>query len=218
MIRKTASATSAATAAPTRAKAASAPAKAAPKSSKTALPATRALTAKAAAPKAAKRAPTKTEAAQAPAKATPKASTKAPAKPAAGKTAKAPAKTAAPAVKPGAKAATRGTPKQPVLAVKRAAQAVVKAAAPAARGRGVQKTVEADSARPVLVRDSFTMPDGEYAVLATVKQACLKAGFEVKKSELLRIGVALVGRLDTATLRQVLGSLPQLKTGRPPAQ
>ena len=67
------------------------------------------------------------------------------------------------------------------------------------------------------MRDSFTMPEHEYAVLGTVKQACLKAGFEVKKSELLRIGVALLGQLDMASLRAVLDSLPQLKTGRPPA-
>jgi hypothetical protein len=72
--------------------------------------------------------------------------------------------------------------------------------------------------RPLLVRDSFTMPEQEYAVLATVKQACLKAGFEVKKSELLRMGVALLGQLDTASLRAVLDSLPQLKTGRPPGE
>jgi hypothetical protein len=68
------------------------------------------------------------------------------------------------------------------------------------------------------VRDSFTMPEQEYAVLGTVKQACLKAGFEVKKSELLRVGVALLGRLDVADLRAVLASLPQLKTGRPPGE
>ncbi|QYG02170.1 hypothetical protein [Massilia sp. NP310] len=73
-------------------------------------------------------------------------------------------------------------------------------------------------ARPVLVRDSFTMPEREYAVLLEVKQACLRAGIDVKKSELLRIGVALLGQLDVATLQSVLGALPQLKTGRPPAQ
>ncbi|UUZ49421.1 hypothetical protein LP420_03675 [Massilia sp. B-10] len=66
-----------------------------------------------------------------------------------------------------------------------------------------------------LVRDSFTMPEQEYAVLGQVKKACLKAGFEIRKSELLRIGVALISQLDMATLQQVLSSLPQLKTGRP---
>jgi hypothetical protein len=124
--------------------------------------------------------------------------------------------------KAGARPAAKAVaPKGPALAVKNAAKAIVKAAkdAPVAgRTRAAQAAPAPQAARPVLVRDSFTMPDGEYAVLASVKQACLKAGFEIKKSELLRIGVALVGRLDTATLRQVLDSLPQLKTGRPPSQ
>jgi len=65
------------------------------------------------------------------------------------------------------------------------------------------------------VRDSFTMPEAEYAVLGQVKKAALKAGFEVKKSELLRIGVALISQIDLATLKNVLAGLPQLKTGRP---
>jgi hypothetical protein len=110
--------------------------------------------------------------------------------------------------------------KAPALALKTAAKALVssaKAAPPAGRSRAAQAE-PAPAGRPTLVRDSFTMPDDEYAVLASVKQACLKAGFEIKKSELLRIGVALVGRLDLATLRQVQDSLPQLKTGRPPSQ
>jgi hypothetical protein len=93
-------------------------------------------------------------------------------------------------------------------ALERAVRAQIKAA-PAA---------PAMPARAALVRDSFTMPEDEYAVLASVKQACLKAGVEVKKSQLLRLGVALVGRLDLASLRTVLASLPPLKTGRPPAQ
>ena len=75
----------------------------------------------------------------------------------------------------------------------------------------------AETLRPVLVRDSFTMPQQEYAVLQDVKQACLRAGIDVKKSELLRIGVALLGQLDVTTLQAVLAALPQLKTGRPPS-
>jgi hypothetical protein len=65
------------------------------------------------------------------------------------------------------------------------------------------------------VRDSFTMPEQEYAVLGAVKQACLKAGFEVKKSELLRIGVALLGQLDVASLRAVLGELASTQDRAP---
>ena len=66
-----------------------------------------------------------------------------------------------------------------------------------------------------LVRDSFTMPETEYAALSEVKKACLKAGFEIKKSELLRIGVALVRKLALAVVKQELGALAPLKPGRP---
>ena len=132
------------------------------------------------------------------------------------------------------KAAAKAAPAKKTAAVKKAApakavrakavptpakvaqQAARAIAAPAKSTR--PKAAPAPAARPHLVRDSFTMPEQEYAVLATVKQACLKAGFEVKKSELLRIGVALLGQLDTASLRAVLDSLPQLKTGRPPGE
>lgn len=128
-------------------------------------------------------------------------------KPAAKPAAKA-AKPAKPAAKPTVKAAAKAAAKS--LAAPVAKRAARKAAAPAA-------VREADTARPVLVRDSFTMPEQEYAVLAEVKQACLRAGIDVKKSELLRIGVALLGQVDIATLKAVLAALPQLKTGRPPA-
>jgi hypothetical protein len=99
-----------------------------------------------------------------------------------------------------------------------AQQAARALAAPAKGARAKAASAAVPAARPHLVRDSFTMPEQEYAVLGTVKQACLKAGFEVKKSELLRIGVALLGQLDMASLRAVLDGLPQLKTGRPPAE
>ncbi|WP_082584036.1 hypothetical protein [Noviherbaspirillum sp. Root189] len=66
-----------------------------------------------------------------------------------------------------------------------------------------------------LVRDSFTMPEAEYAVLGDVKKTCLKAGIAVKKSELLRVGVALIRQLDTAKLKEELDRLPVLKAGRP---
>src|SRR2546427_8082454 len=46
-----------------------------------------------------------------------------------------------------------------------------------------------------LVRDSFTMPADEYQVLGEVKKTFLKAGLAVKKSELLRVGVALIRKL-----------------------
>ena len=69
--------------------------------------------------------------------------------------------------------------------------------------------------KPKLVRDSFTMPEAEYQVLGDVKKACLKAGIAVKKSELLRVGVALIKNMDVARLKAAVSSLPPLKAGRP---
>lgn len=110
------------------------------------------------------------------------------------------------------------------LVPKTAAKSVVKA--PLAAKSSVKAAVRtppvkldvdevAKARKPKLVRDSFTMPEQEYAVLGQVKKACLKAGIDVKKSELLRIGVALISQIDLATLKSVLAGLPQLKTGRP---
>ncbi len=66
-----------------------------------------------------------------------------------------------------------------------------------------------------LVRDSFTMPDTEYALIGTVKKAGLAAGVEIKKSEILRIGIALVAKLDAKKLKAAQAALLPLKAGRP---
>jgi len=150
---------------------------------------------------------TKAAAKPAPRTAAAKPAAKAAAKPAV-KRAPAAAKTAAAAKPAPAKAAAKP-------AVKRVA-AAKPAPAPAAKpAKAVKAEKPAKQHKEKLVRDSFTMPESEYAVLGQVKKTCLKNGVEVKKSELLRIGVALISRLDMATLKQVLASLPQLKTGRP---
>ncbi len=66
-----------------------------------------------------------------------------------------------------------------------------------------------------LVRDSFTMPEAEYAALSQVKKACLGAGFEVKKSQLLRIGLLLLSKTDVKALKLLVDGLAPLKAGRP---
>lgn len=69
--------------------------------------------------------------------------------------------------------------------------------------------------KPKLVRDSFTMPEDEYRLLGEIKKNCLRDGFEVKKSELLRIGVAMIREASMAELKEKLAALVPLKTGRP---
>jgi hypothetical protein len=66
-----------------------------------------------------------------------------------------------------------------------------------------------------IVRDSFTMPEIEYASIAAVKKACLAAGVEIKKSEILRIGVSLVTKLTPQKIKAAQAMLVPLKAGRP---
>jgi len=66
-----------------------------------------------------------------------------------------------------------------------------------------------------LVRDSFTMPGNEYQVLQDIKKAALKAGIELKKSELLRIGIGMLKSLTVAQLDKSRAALTKLSAGRP---
>jgi len=66
-----------------------------------------------------------------------------------------------------------------------------------------------------VVRDSFTMPQNDYAKLGELKRLCLKAGLQVKKSELLRAGLNELTKLSGAQLKEIILELEQIKTGRP---
>lgn len=149
------------------------------------------------------------------------------------------ASSSSPAVKPLArnsakpKASTTAKPVQATIAaapveMKPISVAVAEAVAnsdiapakPAAKKPATKQISKSDDAKekvkkPKLVRDSFTMPEAEYAALADIKKNCLKAGIDVKKSELLRVGVALLRDLDTVKIQELVGKLTPLKTGRP---
>lgn len=66
-----------------------------------------------------------------------------------------------------------------------------------------------------VVRDSFTMPQNEYEKIAEIKEACLKAGMPVKKSEVLRAGLKALASLKVTQLRRALADVEKIKTGRP---
>ncbi|HMC13482.1 MAG TPA: hypothetical protein VKG67_03970 [Gallionellaceae bacterium] len=66
-----------------------------------------------------------------------------------------------------------------------------------------------------IVRDSFTMTQNDYAKIAELKQACLKAGVHVKKSELIRAGLHALSKLGDSQLKRAITQLEQIKTGRP---
>ena len=66
-----------------------------------------------------------------------------------------------------------------------------------------------------VVRDSFTMPQADYELIAVLKQKALKAGLHVKKSELLRASLQAFAKLTAAQLKRALSGLEKIKTGRP---
>ncbi len=82
----------------------------------------------------------------------------------------------------------------------------------AAPARASKKTAKP---RPVLVRDSFTMPEADFALIAKLKATALEGQRAAKKSELLRAGLQLLAGLDTESLVAVLNRLETVKTGRP---
>ena len=65
-----------------------------------------------------------------------------------------------------------------------------------------------------LIHDSFSMPEGEYALLGQVKEACSIAGIKLKKSELIRIAIAQLSKMSNAKIAAAKSSLTELKPGR----
>ena len=80
-----------------------------------------------------------------------------------------------------------------------------------------RRKAEASSAEQSLklIRDSFTMPTEDFALIAELKERTLEHKRPTKKSELLRAGLQVLARLPDAQLLQVLDSLRPLKPGRP---
>lgn len=71
---------------------------------------------------------------------------------------------------------------------------------------------------PKLVRDSFTIPKAEYAVIDLLKTRAIALGTSVKKSELLRAGLTVLKGLNDGAFKSALAAVPTLKTGRPSAK
>ena len=141
--------------------------------------------------------------------------------------AKAPAK---PPVKASTKPATKATAKLPAKARRKSATNVPAKAAKRSVPAKVKPTAEAPKKKHAhdgadkkgktqkakLIRDSFTMPEPEYALFAAVKKRCLAKGLAVTKSEVLRAAIkGFAAENDTAVLKALRG-LEVLKKGRPP--
>jgi hypothetical protein len=93
-----------------------------------------------------------------------------------------------------------------------AAPKLPKAAKPAPAATDAAKPARA---KEKLVRDSFTMPRNEFALIAQLKERALGFKRATKKSELLRAGLQALAAASDAQLQALLVALPQLKAGRP---
>ena len=79
----------------------------------------------------------------------------------------------------------------------------------------VAAPAQAPAAKLKLVRDSFTMPQADFALIAQLKTRALGFQRPAKKSELLRAGLQALAALNDEVLKAVLAQLPEIKTGRP---
>ena len=109
---------------------------------------------------------------------------------------------------------TRTTPRKPATkktpAVRKPAAAKV-----ATKPEKKHKKEKKSEGKVKVVRDSFTMPQVDYDLIAELKQKALKAGLHVKKSELLRASLQVLSKLTAVQLKRSLSGLEKIKTGRP---
>lgn len=68
-----------------------------------------------------------------------------------------------------------------------------------------------------LVRDSFTIPKTEFAVIEELKQRAVRLALPTKKSELIRAGIKALAAMSDASFSKSLKAVPAIKTGRPKA-
>ena len=84
------------------------------------------------------------------------------------------------------------------------------------KNAGREKAVRAEKPRKAkLVRDSYAMPEGEYARIGELKKRLAAMGVDLKKSELLRAGILLLAALNDDELKAVSSRVERIKTGRP---
>lgn len=98
--------------------------------------------------------------------------------------------------------------KTPVRARKPAVEVVVEPEKPT-------KVKKPASKKQKLIRDSFTFPESDFALIAEIKRRALDSGREVKKSEVLRAGLMALAAMSSQNLHEILDSVERIKTGRP---
>lgn len=120
--------------------------------------------------------------------------------------------------------ATRSTAAKTRPAAKKAAPPAKKPAAPAKKPAPAAKptapvakpaAVKEPKVKAKLVRDSFTMPQADFALIGALKERAIGFKRPAKKSEMLRAGLQVLAGLNDTALKAALDALAPLKPGRP---
>ena len=106
------------------------------------------------------------------------------------------------------------TPRSPAVRGTPAARKTAAGPAPVAAA-AVPEQEPKKPLKPKLVRDSFTMPQADFDLVAVLKQRALGFQRPAKKSELLRAGLHALAALNDRRLKSALDALQPLKPGRP---
>lgn len=65
------------------------------------------------------------------------------------------------------------------------------------------------------IRDTFTLPEDDYAIIKHCKKRFLKKEINATKSEIIRIGLKILESLPDQNLRESYDLIKKIKIGRP---
>jgi len=80
---------------------------------------------------------------------------------------------------------------------------------------GNQSLASTKRQREKVVRDGFSMPVGDHALIAAIQRTAMQAGFHMTKSEIFRAALRVLSTLSAEELKSVYASLERVKPGRP---
>lgn len=89
------------------------------------------------------------------------------------------------------------------------------ARAEAATGEIVPTPASERPAPPLVVRDTFSFPEGDHARIDATQKRALGLAMAVSKSEVVRAGLVALAAMDDKQLGDILAGLEKVPTGRP---
>lgn len=92
---------------------------------------------------------------------------------------------------------------------------VARKLAPQSAAKPGKKKDKVKDAKIKIVRDSFTMPEADFALIDRIKLRAIEWRQPVKKSEVLRAALQALNALPDARVKALLSGLADIKKGRP---